>query len=388
MVMYKKYDDETFIIETENADLWVSKNASQKNVDYYYGGTRTVPLGSSDIEVWNRISYLKRYESGLKNILINDVISSGAFDIISDELPEGYLASRVGGGRCVILPKNQTASEILADPSDSRYHETIMPMFSELGDFLNQEGVNIKLTPDFGNFSGLADCLHKYTENVLGIACEESGCGGKSSYTSTGINQVALTLGVNKDDPITVIGCEGGCGKGCIDYFIENGYKNIAACDLKLNNNTERYAELEKKNVKIIPAEKGKLTNECLSRGGFIIVVTTGGELINSDVTEIKRGTYLLLAHNEAISADEKGISFAEKVQNEQHCCIVPGQILTFGGAMTSRLEWFFRCTHKGEYFPKQLAHKLVASAADIIVKKYLSDPFGKCVYRELYALV
>lgn len=386
--MYKKYDEETFIIETENADIWVSKNASQKNVSYYYGGTRTVPFGSSDAEAWEKISYLKRYESGLKNILINDVIASGAFDSISSELPEGYLSSRVGGGRCVILPKNKTAEEILSDPTDSRYCETVIPMFRELGGFLNQEGMNIKLTPDFGSFSGLADLLHGFTENVLGIACEKSGCGGKSSYTSTGINQAAITLGAGKDSPITIIGCEGGCGKGCLDYFIENGYTDIAVCDLKLYADKQRCTELEAKGIKILAVEKGRFTDECLGRGGYIIAATTGGEFLSSNISIIKHDTYLLLAHNEAIPADENGISFAERVQDKQHCCIVPGQILTFGGAMTSRLEWFFRCSHKGEYFPKQLAHRLVAEAADIIVRKYFANPFDKCVYRELYSLV
>lgn len=386
--MYKEYDKETFVIETENADIWVSKNASQQNVNYYYGGTRTVPLGSDDRTVWKKISYLKRYESGLKNILINDVIAGGAFDDIKKELPEGYLSSRIGGGRCVILPKNERTKMILSDPANPGYRETVLPLFERLGAFLNQEGIDIKLTPDFGSFSGLADLLHEFTENVLGIACEKSGCGGKSSYTSTGINQVALTLGIEKSTPVTIIGCEGGCGKGCLDYFIENGYADIAACDLTLGRNEDRLSELKRKNVKILPAEKGRFTDECLSRGGFIIATTTGGELLSSDVNKIKQNTYLLLAHNEAIPANEEGISFAERVQKEQHCCVVPGQILTFGGAMTSRLEWFFRCTHQGEYFPKQLAHQLVSKAADIIVKKYFETPFDKCIYRELYALV
>ena len=60
-------------------------------------------------------------------------------------------------------------------------------VFEPIGKQLNKLGGILKLTPDFGRFSGLADILAEYTEHSLGISCNSGGCGGKSSFTTTGI---------------------------------------------------------------------------------------------------------------------------------------------------------------------------------------------------------
>ena len=230
--------------------------------------------------------------------------------------------------------------------------------------------------------------LHNHTNNVLGIACEEGGCGGKASYTSTGIVQVAKSLGVENDKtvPITLIGSAGACGEGVLNYFLANDYTDIMVCDVWYDseegkNEKERLMQL---GVKYTPAKKGKFTDECLSRGGFIICTTIGGELINSNVEIINDGTKLLLAHNEAIPVGNEGIDYIESIVKDKDVLIIPGQMLTFGGALTSRIEWFWRVNNKGEYFNKKLAHDTVSVAADYWTKKIVASD-DKNIYRKMY---
>ena len=91
---------------------------------------------------------------------------------------------------------------------------------------LNQQGGKIKLTPDFGRFAGLADMLYQFTPHSLGIRCEEGGCGGKSSYSATGIISAIETLGFSqqKNIPVTLIGAAGAMGIDVLNYFIAQGY--------------------------------------------------------------------------------------------------------------------------------------------------------------------
>ncbi len=393
MISVKEYTDDIYVVNSEYAQLWVAERGQVENADYYYGGTRTVPYNSTDKECVDRISYLKNYESGLKNVFINEVIASGILESVRNDLPDGYLGSKVGGGRCIIRPKSKETYDIIMDTSHPKHCEIVDSMFKNLGEFLNAKNGEIKLTPDFGRFVGLADMLHKYTENVLGVKCDDGGCGGKASYTSTGIIEAIKYLGFGKDKsiPVTLVGSDGAVACAVLEYLINEKYENIAVCDISYDT-AERKDEVERLNalgVKILPAEYGKFTAECLERGGLFIAVTVGGELLNSDLSVIKDGTTMLMAHNEVITVNEESLSAIDKLLAEKDIKIVPGQLLTFGGAMTSRLEWFFRRSHKdGEVFNKPMAHKTVRLAVDYLFEKYCMGDNKTNIFRLVYGLV
>lgn len=393
MISVKEYSDDIYVIDSKYAQLWVAERGQVENADYYYGGTRTVPYDSTDEECENRISYLKNYESGLKNVFINDVIASGSLEKVKKDLPEGYIGSKVGGGRCIIRPKSKEAYDIIMDTSHPRHCEIVDSMFRDLGEFLNDKNGEIKLTPDFGRFVGLADMLHKYTENVLGVKCEDGGCGGKASYTSTGIIEAIEYLGFGKDKsiPVTLVGSDGAVACAVLEYLINEKYTDIAVCDISYDTE-ERRQEAERLRalgIKILPAEYGKFTAPCLERGGLFIAVTVGGELLNSDLSVVKNGTTMLMAHNEVITVNEESLSAIDKLLEEKDIKIVPGQLLTFGGAMTSRLEWFFRRSHKeGETFNKPVAHKVVRLAVDYLFEKYCMGDNKTNIFRLVYDLV
>ena len=393
MISVKEYSDDIYVIDSKYAQLWVAERGQVENADYYYGGTRTVPYDSTDEECENRISYLKNYESGLKNVFINDVIASGSLEKVKKDLPEGYIGSKVGGGRCIIRPKSKETYDIIMDTSHPRHCEIVDSMFRNLGEFLNDKNGEIKLTPDFGRFVGLADMLHKYTENVLGVKCEDGGCGGKASYTSTGIIEAIEYLGFGKDKsiPVTLVGSDGAVACAVLEYLINEKYTDIAVCDISYDTE-ERRQEAERLRalgIKILPAEYGKFTAPCLERGGLFIAVTVGGELLNSDLSVVKNGTTMLMAHNEVITVNEESLSAIDKLLEEKDIKIVPGQLLTFGGAMTSRLEWFFRRSHnEGETFNKPVAHKIVRLAVDYLFEKYCMGDNKTNIFRLIYDLV
>lgn len=393
MISVKEYSDDIYVIDSKYAQLWVAERGQVENADYYYGGTRTVPYDSTDEECENRISYLKNYESGLKNVFINDVIASGSLEKVKKDLPEGYIGSKVGGGRCIIRPKSKETYDIIMDTSHPRHCEIVDSMFRNLGEFLNDKNGEIKLTPDFGRFVGLADMLHKYTENVLGVKCEDGGCGGKASYTSTGIIEAIEYLGFGKDKsiPVTLVGSDGAVACAVLEYLINEKYTDIAVCDISYDTE-ERRQEAERLRalgIKILPAEYGKFTAPCLERGGLFIAVTVGGELLNSDLSVVKNGTTMLMAHNEVITVNEESLSAIDKLLEEKDIKIVPGQLLTFGGAMTSRLEWFFRRSHnEGETFNKPVAHKIVRLAVDYLFEKYCMGDNKTNIFRLVYDLV
>ncbi|PWJ12165.1 hypothetical protein [Ruminococcus flavefaciens] len=393
MISVKEYSDDIYVIDSKYAQLWVAERGQVENADYYYGGTRTVPYDSTDKECENRISYLKNYESGLKNVFINDVIASGSLEKVKKDLPEGYIGSKVGGGRCIIRPKSKETYDIIMDTSHPRHCEIVDSMFRDLGEFLNDKNGEIKLTPDFGRFVGLADMLHKYTENVLGVKCEDGGCGGKASYTSTGIIEAIEYLGFGKDKsiPVTLVGSDGAVACAVLEYLINEKYTDIAVCDISYDTE-ERRQEAERLRalgIKILPAEYGKFTAPCLERGGLFIAVTVGGELLNSDLSVVKNGTTMLMAHNEVITVNEESLSAIDKLLEEKDIKIVPGQLLTFGGAMTSRLEWFFRRSHnEGETFNKPVAHKVVRLAVDYLFEKYCMGDNKTNIFRSVYDLV
>ncbi len=92
--------NEVIKINNEYADIWLTYE-NKENVDYCYGGTRSVSYMASDEEAENILNYLGCYESGIKNLLINRAIRENVFDKFSDLLPSGFDDSQVGGGRMV-----------------------------------------------------------------------------------------------------------------------------------------------------------------------------------------------------------------------------------------------------------------------------------------------
>lgn len=351
-------------------DIWIVRE-DEDGANYYYGGTRLVNPEMNDSQVIGVLSNLARCESGLKNKLINKAIASGALSEVNDRLPAGFGASKVAGGRCVIRPKTHGTASVLEYPDSTDFLPMARDIFATIGDILNQESGRIKLTPDFGRFMGVADILAEYTPNVLGIKCELGGCGGKSSYAATGILEAIELLG--KEDtingPVTLIGSAGALGSAVLDYFLQRGSEDLAVCDLVYDGATKLESAPQ---ATLLPAIYGKFTDECLSRGGLIVATTIGYELENSAWELIPPGTLLLLAHNCAIPTGSKGISLTRGIA-ERGVLSIPGQVLTLGGALTARLEWFWRQSNPGEPFDKPLAHNVVK-----LVVRFCLDQINK----------
>jgi hypothetical protein len=388
--MFREYEDGIYVIDHDYAEIWVAKNLAQQDVDYYYGGTRTVPFTFTRRQTFEAIKYLETFESGLKNELINRAIREEVFDGYASVLPVGFLDSSVGGGRCVIRPKSAQVEAALTDVEHRDHEATVEALFADLGRFLDLHEGSIKLTPDFGKFAGLADMLHKYTESVLGIACDEGGCGGKASYTSTGIIQALGTLGFEerKREPVTLIGANGACGSVVLDYILEGGFSDVAVCDIAYDRSPELLAPLRARGMKHLVGERGKFTDECLSRGGLIVATTVGHELMRSNVSVLKDGTVFLLAHNEVIPSTPEGMAFVDRIVGDRQVLLVPGQLLTFGGALTSRIEWFWRQDRAGEFFDKALAHEMVKVASDYWIRRMPRESDSGNTFKALYGMV
>lgn len=359
------------VLSSINGDIYIGRD-EQYGSDYAYGGTRMVSPDSTVEEIKTELSRLMNNESGIKNMLINRSLSKGALKKIDkNRLPDNFLESRVSGGRCIIRPKNRNISEILSNPNNKNFKRILMPIFKCIGEHLNNINGKIKLTPDFGRYSGLADMLHQYTQHSLGIRCEDGGCGGKSSYSTSGIKSAFEILGLHKkfNSPITLIGSAGSMGSEFLKYIEQLPFKDVAVCDLY-------YDQVSKIGVSddkfILPSKKGRFTDECLKRGGIIVATTVGRELENSNWEIIPKGTMLFLAHNLAIPEGYDGLELMEKIHN-RGILALPGQILTLGGALTSRLEWFWRMSQQGKGFDKPIAHKVVSLVVSKLVKEVIS---------------
>jgi hypothetical protein len=50
----------------------------------------------------------------------------------------------------------------------------------------------------------------------------------------------------------------------------------------------------------------------------------------------------------------------------------IPGQLLTLGGALTSRIEWFSRQSNGGRSFNKRLAHQAVREVVAFLLSAVL----------------
>lgn len=372
------------------AEVWIAKD-EQATIEYAYGGTRLVSSGTPDEEVEEELKRLTLYESSLKNRLINFTLRAEQEKLsqYGDRLPQGFLQSHVGGGRCLIRPTSPHIEAILKDPHHPAFHDTLLPLFREIGEFLNEQGGRIKLTPDFGRFAGLSDLLALFTSHVLGIKCEEGGCGGKSSYSSTGVIAAIEALGYHghKDFPVTLIGSAGAMGCGVLDYFVQEGFSTIAICDLVYEQSHLTSAPAS--GPVQLPSRKGMFTDECLQQGGLIVATTLGHELACSNWESIPAHTLLLLAHNLAIPPGEAGITLMRALA-DRAIIAIPGQILTLGGALTSRLEWFWRQARPGQPFDKPLAHLIVRDVVTFLISLTLkrAEETGSTPYEVMFDLV
>lgn len=365
---------EIYEITHEFASIWIATD-NQPGVDYSYGGTRMVRPHLEDVKVYEVLERLMFDESQLKNQLINIALRRDALSAYEDRVPSGFLESRVGGARCVIRPRTQKIASILANPEHPEFYTIISQVFKQVGSFLNDQQGKIKLTPDFGRFAGLADILAEFTSHVLGIRCEDGGCGGKASYTSTGIIAAFETVApsYNKNEAITLIGSAGALGSDVLAYFLREDYTNLAICDLVYDGHNGHNGVTAPNNLTQLPSKQRAFTEPCLRRGGVIIATTVGHELEHSAWQVMPLGTILLLAHNLSIPTGEAGVELMRKI-SAQSILALPGQILTLGGALTSRLEWFWRQSKSGLLFDKELAHLIVQDVVKFWVQESLAS--------------
>ena len=75
----------------------------------------------------------------------------------------------------------------------------------------------------------MADILYQFTPHVLGVKCEVGGCGGKSSYTTTGIINTLKAFGLknSSSDNITIIGSAGALGTSLVSSLTRLNINNI-----------------------------------------------------------------------------------------------------------------------------------------------------------------
>ena len=358
------YDIHT--ISSSVCDAWVA-GVQDPDVEYCYGGTRMVRWSASDADAEEDLVRLMLEESHLKNCMINRALESDLLADLEPELPKGYLNSRVGGGRCIMRPKTEALYTILSDPSHPEFASLISQVFRDIGEFLNTKGGRFKLTPDFGRYAGLADHLARFTPHVLGVRCVIGGCGGKASYTVSGILEGIGSVGLLSDRGAryTLVGSAGALGSGIQEHLLDEGFKDLAFCDLAYDAGVEPPPA----GLPVLPSSEGRFTNECLERGGIQIFTTWGEELENSDISAIPPGSVLVLAHNLSVPPGERGRHLMREIA-DRDILAIPGQMLTLGGALTSRLEWFWRQCYPNTDFTskKPLAHEIARRVGAFLV--------------------
>ncbi|MDZ7994366.1 MAG: hypothetical protein RM022_004940 [Nostoc sp. EfeVER01] len=355
----------------DDADIYIICD-EQPDANYFYGGTRIVNWDAELLQLDELLKRLMLYESKIKNQLINIAIRSNLLSSYAEQLPKEFLDSVVGGARCIIKPRNQEIAAILNNRKNVEFYIKITKIFDLIGQVLNKENGRIKLTPDFGRFADLSDILAKFTPHVLGVSTKNGGCGGKSSYTTTGIIAAIerTKLSKLKETNITLIGSAGELGSDMLRYFIREEFKSIAVCDLVYDaGNFSNYAQFA--DLSVLPSQAGKFTDTCLRRGGIIVTTTVGEELENSNWQIIPPGTFLFLAHNLAIPPSQNGIKLMRTIA-ELDIIVIPGQLLTLGGALTSRLEWFWRQSNPGQVFNKRLANTIVRDVVSFWIDKIM----------------
>jgi hypothetical protein len=340
-------------IRTAHADVWIGCDGGTGH-SYAYGGTRMVPVSTPDEKAVDTLIRLMLDESQLKNRLINSALRAGVLDEHKSRLPKGFLASSVGGARCVIRPHTPEDEVAISNPVHWDFERSAESIFAHIGDFLNAQDGRIKLTPDFGRFASFANILRKFTPHVLGIACEIGGCGGKTSYSTTGVAAAFEEVRPNMQHPITLIGSAGAMWSEFLQYLKATGYRDIAVADIAYGASAMSVEEFP-----VLASKFGTFTQEGLGRGGTVVATTVGNELENADLDALKPETLLLLAHNHSVPPGEAGHELMQAVA-ARDVLALPGQILTLGGALTSRVEWFWRQSRPDEPFDKPLAHDVV----------------------------
>jgi hypothetical protein len=355
-------------ISTAICDAWIA-GVQDPDYEYCYGGTRMVGWSASDADAEENLVRLMIEESHLKNCMINRALETDLLADLEPELPQGYMRSRVGGGRCIMRPKTEALHAILQDPSHQDFKPLISEVFREIGELLNRKGGRIKLTPDFGRYAGLADLLADYTPHVLGVGCNVGGCGGKASYTVSGILGAMRTLDLlsDKSRRYTLVGSAGALGSGVLQYLTQEGFQDLAVGDIAY----ERGTDLPPSGLLKLRSEEGKFTNECLERGSIIVFTTWGEELEKSDIEAIPPGTSLILAHNLSIPTGEAGRRLMRDIAS-RGIFALPGQVLTLAGALTSRLEWFWRKNFSNADFTgkKAVAHKIADRVVSFLTEE------------------
>jgi hypothetical protein len=356
-------------LRAPHADVFIADEDGSDRFDYHYGGTRCVHPATSDDAVLDELNRLQRDESGLKNALINVAVRQGALAHFNPgRLPFNFLRSRIGGARCILRPADKATAHAIADGSGDELEATIRPVFAQLGDYLNNANGRIKLTPDFGRYAGLADLLYHHTPHVLGIRCDRGGCGGKASYSTTGVIAAFEALGCHRGRaPVTLIGSAGAMGSGFLSYLINARFQDVAVCDLAYDRK-DIPAPIPSRATHLESVE-GRFTHDCLARGGGIVATTLGRELENSPWELLPPGTVLLLAHNLAIPRGEDGVRLMREIQS-RGVTAYPGQVLTLGGALTSRLEWYWRQGRPGVPFDKPMAHEVVRAVVSFLMHR------------------
>lgn len=344
-----------FELDSPAATIWVAWDGNTVT-DYAYGGCRIVAPDATYQESVGLLCELMQSESGYKNSLINQAIGNGAVDGLGDRLPPGFRESRVGGGRCILRPKTTAIAEILADPSDPRFTDVVLTAFDPLGEFLNELGGRVKLTPDFGKYAGVSDLLHRSTDNVLGIRCEDGGCGGKASYSASGVVAAYRALMdaqlVSPDDTVTLVGSEGAMGTEILGPVAAMSGR-VRIGDLQYDDGSAAWPEGHER----LASRAGMFTDLALD-SRCMVAATWGMELMRSNLDAVPSGSSMLLAHNLSIPSGNHGLQLADYL-HQRDIFVVPGQLLTLGGALTSRLEWFSRTAGISD-FDKTLAHEVV----------------------------
>jgi tetratricopeptide (TPR) repeat protein len=356
----------------EYGDIWIGNE--NKDFDFYYGGTRLISCDVSDDEALSMLSRLIHYESSWKNAIINNLIEEGCFDEIKSSLPPEFIGKKFGGARCIVRPKDQAIGKAIQELDK----DCVLAIFDPILKHLREQNGKIKLTPDFGRFAKIAGFLHTTTKtpDVLGINCEDGGCGGKSSYTLvgilTGLHKLNITELSKSGNKITLIGAAGALGTGVTQKLLEWGIEDIGVCDLKYNEDS---CLKPPDGCSKLPATQNIITDSCLSRKGILITMATGDELSHSNDKLLENVAIFILAQNQALPPGDKGKMLVQKLQ-EKGCIVWPGQILTLGGALTARIEWGYRCAYPGRPFDsniKELTNKCVQLAVS-----YSMDKIGK----------
>lgn len=301
---------------------------------------------------------------------------------------------------------------------------------------------SINLTPDFGRFAQIADLLNNFTPQVLCINANAGGCSGKVAYTVTGILaglEACIDNGLSNLDQetkVTFIGSAGALGRVILEQFKEKALSNVRVADLQyrldkifrikteadleqlkiktyslqthntfkiitLNHDVlevkinDQVIELVDGGYQVIPATwevissvESKYTDEALNQKGIIISTAIGREIENSNYQLIPSGTLFIAAHNIALPLGKEGLKIVNYL-HDKGVFFIPGQPLTLGGALTSRLEAchraFYKITKKNEgknnvFFPKRLAHEIVKDIVyyliDTIIKNKALSPW------------